>query len=419
MLRAGAAVAGRADDAPRTASFARLCAAGGLAYCSYAMCRSPVLPLFARQLGASPQAIGFLVGASTLTGVCLKLPAGALSDVVGRRALLVAGALVFAALPFAYLPVAALGALVAIRFVHGAATAVFGPVASAVISDLAPASRRGAWLGSYSAIQGAGQAAGPVLAGYLVTRQTFDRSFFASGLIGVAALALVLTWPREPRARPTAARWPQVRQGVREVATDVRILTTSLAQAGQFLLNGTIGGFLPLFAAETLGLSPLRIGIVFGAQTISTLASRPAFGMLSDRVGRRAIITSGLLVCGAALAAMSAASGFASILGAAVVYGAGLAVTTSATSALITDVSARARYGAAHGIFGTIYDIGDASGPIIAGFVVAGLGYRSMFRSLALAAGMLGLAFAWLSRGWSARDAVTRLANEDCKTRQG
>jgi hypothetical protein len=30
----------------------RLCAAGFLAYCSYAMCRSPLLPLFARELGA-------------------------------------------------------------------------------------------------------------------------------------------------------------------------------------------------------------------------------------------------------------------------------------------------------------------------------------------------------------------------------
>jgi MFS transporter, DHA1 family, multidrug resistance protein len=55
----------------------RLCAAGFLAYCSYAICRSPLLPLFARELGADAPLIGFIVGASTLTGVALKLPAGA------------------------------------------------------------------------------------------------------------------------------------------------------------------------------------------------------------------------------------------------------------------------------------------------------------------------------------------------------
>ena len=58
-----------------------------------------------------------------------------------------------------------------------------------------------------------------------------------------------------------------------------------------------------------------------------------------------------------------------------VVYAAGVAMTTSATSAYITDLSRRARYGAAHGVFGTIYDIGDALGPIAAGLLVAAVGY--------------------------------------------
>jgi len=55
----------------------RLCVAGFVAYCSYAICRTPLLPLFARDLGAGPSLIGFVMGASTLTGICLKLPAGA------------------------------------------------------------------------------------------------------------------------------------------------------------------------------------------------------------------------------------------------------------------------------------------------------------------------------------------------------
>ena len=126
--------------------FVRLCVAGFLAYSSYAICRTPLLPLFARDLGADPPLVGVVVGASTLTGVFVKLPAGALSDVLGRRALLVAGALVFAALPFTYLAVAGLGVLIALRVLHGSATAIFGPVASASLSDLAPPHRRGAWL---------------------------------------------------------------------------------------------------------------------------------------------------------------------------------------------------------------------------------------------------------------------------------
>ena len=51
---------------------------------------------------------------------------------LGRRPLLIAGGLVFALLPFTYVGVASLGMLIALRFVHGAATAIFGPVASVI-----------------------------------------------------------------------------------------------------------------------------------------------------------------------------------------------------------------------------------------------------------------------------------------------
>ena len=69
---------------PVTGVVLRLCAATFAAYCSYSICRAPLLPLFARELGATPPLIGFVMGASTLTGIFVKLPAGALSDIVGR-----------------------------------------------------------------------------------------------------------------------------------------------------------------------------------------------------------------------------------------------------------------------------------------------------------------------------------------------
>src|SRR5918999_6396881 len=94
----------------------RLCIAGFAAYCSYAICRTPLLPLFARDLGAGPSLVGFVMGASTLTGIVLKLPAGAWSDLFGRRRLLITGALIFATLPFTYLAVSTLAWLVVLRF---------------------------------------------------------------------------------------------------------------------------------------------------------------------------------------------------------------------------------------------------------------------------------------------------------------
>ena len=66
-------------------SFLLICTVGIFSFVSYNMVRMPALSLFAESLGASPERIGLIVSVSTLTGVLLKLPSGALSDIYGRR----------------------------------------------------------------------------------------------------------------------------------------------------------------------------------------------------------------------------------------------------------------------------------------------------------------------------------------------
>jgi DHA1 family multidrug resistance protein-like MFS transporter len=53
------------------------------------------------------------------------------------------------------------------------------------------------------------------------------------------------------------------------------------------------------------------------------------------------------------------------------------------TNALIADLASTRRLGAAMGVFGTIWDIGEAAGPMIAGFLIGGLGYVGTFDVLA------------------------------------
>jgi DHA1 family multidrug resistance protein-like MFS transporter len=383
----------------------RLCAAGFIAYCSYAICRTPLLPLFARDLGAGPSLVGFVMGASTLTGIVLKLPAGAWSDILGRRPLLVFGALVFATLPFTYVGVSTLAGLIILRFVHGSATAIFGPVASASLSDIAPPSKRGVWLSTYSTAQGAGQAVGPVLGGYLIAAGRFDLAFLAAGVIGLAAPVIVIGWRSGSDAPPGTARWQEFKAGVGEVARNRLVLVTSGAQAAQFVLNGALNAFLPLYGRDVVGLGTPQLGWLFGMQTLTTLAIRPLIGLLSDRAGRRWVIVAGLTGCSAAVLAMSRATDLWALVAAVAAYAAGVATTTAATSAYITDVTRRTRYGAAHGVFGTIYDVGDALGPIAAGLLVATVGYAHMFQMLALVGLTMAVVFLLASR----RRSVTEL----------
>jgi MFS transporter, DHA1 family, multidrug resistance protein len=376
----------------------RLCAAGFVAYCSYSICRTPLLPLFARELGAGPALIGFVMGASTLTGVVLKLPAGALSDMFGRRRLLIAGAFVFASLPFTYLVASTLVVLILLRFVHGSATAIFGPVASASLSDIAPPSKRGTWLSTYSTAQGTGQALGPIVAGYLIAAGRFDLAFIASGLIGLGAPMIVAGWPSARPRSTNRAPWQQFKQGIAEVGRDPLVLVTSGAHAAQFVLNGMLNAFLPLYGREVLGLTVTELGWLFGLQTVTTLAVRPAIGFVSDRVGRRLVIVTGLSVCSGAFLLISVTNDLTTIAAAILTYAAGVATTTAATSAYITDITRRARYGAAHGVFGTIYDIGDALGPIAAGVLVTMVGYARMFQVMAALGLTMAIVFAVVSQ---------------------
>lgn len=382
-----------------TRALVRISAAAVLAYCSYALCRTPLLPLYAQSLGAGPSLIGLVVAASTLTGVVVKLPAGTLSDLVGRRPLLLAGALVFALMPFSYLAISSVGGLLLARLIHGHATAVFGPVASAKVSDLAPSDRRGAWLGAYATAQGAGQAIAPVMAGYLLAANGFDTVFVVAGLIGLAVPVVVASVPADGEVRGTNMRWSAFREGIAEVVRHRLLMVASMAHAAQFVLNGALVGFLPLYAVDVAGLSTEQVGWLFAAQTVATLAARPLVGRWSDAVGRRGVIVTGLLVCSGAVALIPLTRTGWSLTLCVLVYSIGVATTSAATSAFVTDVSRRARYGAAHGVFGTIYDIGDALGPIAAGLVVAAAGYSPMFRLAAVVGAAAALSFAIASRG--------------------
>ena len=147
--------------------FVTLCAVGFFARMSYAMARTPLLPLFALSLGASPKAIGFVVGASTITGIFFKLPAGTLSDIYGRYRMLFLSILVFAFTPFLYYLVTNYWQLVGIRFFHGLATSVYGPVAMAMIADTA-GNQKGARLSFFSAVTIIGNLIGAPFGGYIL-----------------------------------------------------------------------------------------------------------------------------------------------------------------------------------------------------------------------------------------------------------
>ncbi len=372
-----------------------LCSVGFLARFSYALARNPVLPLFAMYLGAGPEAIGLAVGISTVTGIFFKLPAGALSDVIGRRRTMLAGLCFFALVPFAYFFIHSYAMLVVVRFLHGFATAVYGPVAMAVVADVA-GERKGEMLSWFSSVAIIGTLAGAPVGGLIVslmggvsgaTAATFHVVYGIVAVTGVASLLLglkLLLKEEAPAGAGFAARMGQFVSGIREVAGDRRVVAASAMEGVQNMTMGALEAFLPVYAVTVAGLSAFEAGLLWAVQVIVTMLAKPVMGRVSDRYGRKPLIVGGLLSCAIPFAAIPHLTDFWALVPACLLFGFGEALVTSSSAAMVADLCKARHYGTAMGVFGTIFDVGHASGPILGGLLVGALGYGWAFFLMSL-----------------------------------
>ncbi len=388
----------------QTSAFIGLCAVGFLARASYALARTPVLALFAASLGAGPEAIGFAVAISTVTGIFFKMPAGVVSDVIGRSRTLFIGLAVFAVVPFGYLLVDSYSALVVVRFLHGFATAIYGPVAMAVVVGVA-GDRRAELLSWFSSITIVGNLIGAPLGGFLLTfladggqNQVFHFHIIYGvvAAMGMASL-LVALWifpgrmgtPSPQAGKTLKGILDQFRKGVREILLDRRVLLASNMEGVQNLSVGALEAFLPVYAVLVVGLSAFQAGMLWGVQIVITIAVKPLMGTLSDRYGRHPLIFWGMFLCAVPFALIPWFQNLPALLLLAALFGVGEAVVTSSAAALVADLCDERQLGSAMGAFGTIYDVGHATGPLLAGALIGLFGGHDFRAPFALIAAIL------------------------------
>jgi MFS transporter, DHA1 family, multidrug resistance protein len=379
-------------------SYVLLCSIGVFCFLSYNLVRMPVLSLFAQSLGAEPETIGLIVSASTLTGVLLKLPSGALSDLYGRRMLLRIGVLAFGIPPFFYPFVSDTATLTGLRFMHGLATAIFAPSALATVAELYK-ERRGAALGTYTACTQAGSLLGPVIGGWLYYQAGFPATFLTAGIFGSVALIIFFSLQlNPPPPRGEKGMGPLITdmlKGFRVVAQNRRVLATSTTDGAKMIANGALMAFLPIYGVS-VGLNPGEVGLLFGVQGITSFFSKPIMGRVSDRVGRKPLILTGLFICAGTFVLIPHITWFPVLLLLSAGFGYGEAVVTSSTSAFVADLSELKTLGAGMGMQGTIGDIGHASGPLLAGVLIASMNYQNAFAIIA-ALQLAAAALFWLA----------------------
>jgi DHA1 family multidrug resistance protein-like MFS transporter len=372
----------------RASPFVLLCTLGGLAIFSTTMSKNPALPLFIRSLGVAEGTVGLIAAASTVVGIVVSLPAGMLSDLYGRKRVLLASAFVFASAPFLYLFVRSPWQLVLVRLYHGLATAILGPVALAAVADTFEA-RRGESMAWYSSATMVGRFLAPTVGGLLIFGQDFFWVYLGCGVAGVLALLLAtyLPLPRQGEANAVAptlkGAWQRLRVEASYTVSHRGIWMTSLVQAALYVAFGFLEVYLPLHLAAA-GLKAWQIGPLFTVQVLVTTLSKPVMGRLADRRGRGPLIAAGLAAGAAALVWVSVAQGYALLAISTGLFGLGVAAVTASTAALVSDLARQDAYGAALGILSSIMDVGHSAGPIVGGLLVSAFGYPAAFGSVAV-----------------------------------
>ncbi len=373
--------------------FFAICIIGAFAILSSTMSKNPVLNPFAESLGTPEAFMGFVAAASTLPGVLISLPAGSLSDIFGRRKVLLASSMVFASAPFFYLLVNSWWQLALVRFYHGFATAIFVPVARAAIAEYFP-SKRGEKISIFTSATIVGRAIAPFLGGLIlsITLWNFHALYLSVGVFGVTTFLLTLLILRE---NEKALKKPSVRekyprksekisllQGWRIVLGNLGILVASSIEAVARYVYGALEFFFTGYLKNIAQLDASLIGTIMGMQLVLIPLASPFVGRLSDRIGRRIPILLGLGLSSLSIFAIPYTTQFLPLLLISVAYGLGFVMVISTTPALVGDLAGKGVYGASMGLLATIMDIGQMLGPIVTGLVLASFGYGGSFISL-------------------------------------
>jgi MFS family permease len=357
-----------------------------------------VLPLLAVRvfhLHAFTAALTFIVAFGAVKAVT-NFFAGTLSDRVGRKPVLVAGWLIGLPVPLLIMWAPAWAWIIFANVLLGMNQGLTWSTTVIMKIDLVGPERRGFAMGLNEA-SGYGAVAITALAtGFLAAQYGLRPAPFFLG-VAYAALGLGLSavFVRETRAHAHE----EARDHVNEANLDADLSTgevftltsftepalSACSQAGLVnnLNDGLAWGIFPLFFAQVGRLSVGRIGVLAALYPAVWGLGQLFTGGLSDRIGRKWLIATGMWTQAAAIGLIAATRGFGPWAGGALLLGAGTAMVYPTLLAAVSDVAHPRWRASAVGVYRLWRDSGFAVGALVAGVIADLLGLRAAIWAVA------------------------------------
>ncbi len=244
---------------------------------------------------------GALMAAFMLFRAPIAAFSGTLSDLLGRKTLILLGMVIYTVTSLGMLLVDDVLGLIALRALTGVASGITWPVAEAYLADVTTPQERGRAISLYIMTQNLGDVVGPGIgaAVYKLYVQMFGPQdylfalktpFLVMGGLSLVATALAVMLPK---VVPTIKG---VTSGLREIASIIRSLPKSVATSikaiyvngvGNGLAMGIMNTALIVYAVERIVKDPAIIGLAFTIMGLSALPTTFLSGWLSDRFERR------------------------------------------------------------------------------------------------------------------------------------
>ncbi|MDX6310871.1 MAG: hypothetical protein QOF44_335 [Streptomyces sp.] len=393
------------------------------------------LPSIRKDLGGGLADLEWTVSAYTLTFAVLLMFGAALGDRFGRRKLFVIGIGIFSAASAAAALAPGMGELIAARAVQGVGAAILMPLTLTLLTAAVPAERRGTAFGIWGAANGVAVATGPLIGGALTEHVSWHWIFWLNvplGLLLIPLARLRLDESRGPNARldipgtllasgglfglvyglirGTADGWTStwvltglivgavllggfVRHGIRgkNPMLPMRLFRSrafsAINAASLLMFLGMFGSIFLLsqFLQGVGGYSPMEAGVRMLPWTGMPLLLAPIAGAVSDRIGGRPVVATGLALqaIGLALFALviSPDVSYASQLPAMVISGIGMSLFFAPSAHLVMSSVRPEEQGIASGANNALREVGGALGiAVLASVFSAQGGYESAAR---------------------------------------
>ena len=258
-----------------------------------------LLPSLVRELDLSYSQAGFLITIRVVANLAVNIPSGILVDLIGQKALLMALALIFTGIPYFLVGMSHSFFWVALFMAFvGVGNYLWHPAAVSTLSEKYP-DRRGFAIAIHAVGPNVGEGIAPLLVGVLLLFLSWRTVLFVNLIPGIVIAFILwkfLFGKLETRAASSGAlSFTEYLTGMKKLARNPSILLLVFVAGMRSMTQQGLHTFLPIYLTHHLGLSSALAGLYLSITQTAGMIGTPIAGTISDRTGRKRVLTAGLL----------------------------------------------------------------------------------------------------------------------------